>query len=362
MDQIQDQFFLKETLKLAKEGIGWTNPNPMVGAVLVKNGKIIGKGCHKRVGSAHAEIEAIKSSKENVEGATLYVNLEPCNHFGRTPPCVDKIIKAQISHVVCCTLDPNPKVSGKGVAKLKKAGIAVSVGVLQDQARILNETFFSFHEKNRPFIALKFASSLDGKIATKTGESKWITNEKARTFAKRLRSQYQAVLVGVNTVIYDNPYLGVRDKTKKDPLRIILDPNLRVPLESQVLRDNNVLIVTTSLASEKKIELLKQKGITILILKNKEILLKDLLNYLKEQEIISVLVEGGGKTLGIFIDERLFDKVYAFYAPIIIGGKEGVSAIGGSGASYIKDAVRLKNLTLKKFDDNMLIIGYPSMF
>ncbi|MBI4080656.1 MAG: RibD family protein, partial [Candidatus Levybacteria bacterium] len=190
----------------------------------------------------------------------------------------------------------------------------------------------------------------------------WITNEKARTFAKRLRSQYQAVLVGVNTVIYDNPHLGVRNKAKKDPLRIILDPHLRVPLESQVLRDNNVLLVTTSLASEEKIELLKQKRITVLMLKNKEILLKDLLNYLKEQEIISVLVEGGGKTLGICIDERLFDKVYAFYAPIIIGGKEGVSAIGGSGASYIKDAVHLKNVTLKKFDDNMLIIGYPSMF
>ncbi|MBI2442526.1 MAG: bifunctional diaminohydroxyphosphoribosylaminopyrimidine deaminase/5-amino-6-(5-phosphoribosylamino)uracil reductase RibD [Candidatus Levybacteria bacterium] len=362
MNQTQDHFFLKETLKLAKKGIGWTNPNPMVGAVIVRNGKIIGKGYHKKVGLPHAEIEAFGSVKGSIQGTTLYINLEPCSHFGRTPPCVDEIIKAKISRVVCSTLDPNPKVCGKGVAKLKKAGIDVSVGILEDQARILNEAFFTFHEKNRPFIAIKFASSLDGKIATKTGDSKWITNEKAREFARGLRGQYQAVLVGINTVLKDDPHLGVRIRGKKDPLRIILDPNLRLPPNSQVLRDSNVLIVTNLRVSDKKLALLKKKNITILKFSDNEISLDKLQTYLKEKGIISLLVEGGGKTLGYFVDERLFDKVYAFYAPIVVGGEKGVSAIGGSGAKYIKEAVHLKNFTLKKLDDNMLMIGYPATF
>lgn len=354
----QDKFFIKEAHKLAKKGLGWTNPNPMVGAVLVKNGKIIGKGYHKKIGLPHAEIEALKASYENPQGSTLYLNLEPCSHFGKTQPCVDAIIKARISRVVCATLDPNSKVSGKGVDKLKKAGIDVLVGILEDEARLLNEAFFTFHTKKHPFIALKFASSLDGKIATKTGDSKWITSEKARGFARSLRSKYQAVLIGVNTVIYDNPHLGVKDKTKKDPLRIILDPKLRISIDCQVFRDNNVLIATTSMASDKKINLLNQKGISILVFKSKQIPLKDLLAYLKDQEIISLLVEGGGKTLGSFVDEKLFDKVYAFYAPIIIGGEKAVSITQGEGASFIKESIHLKNISHKYFDDNFLLIGY----
>lgn len=358
MDQTQDQFFLKETLKLAKKGMGWTNPNPMVGAILVKNGEIIGKGYHKKVGLAHAEIKALKSCKKTAEGATLYINLEPCSHYGRTPPCVDEIIKAKIVRVVCSVLDPNPKVSCKGVAKLRKAGISVSVGVLEDRARLLNEAFFTFYEKNCPFIALKFASSLDGKIATKTGDSKWITNEKARAYARSLRGQYQAVLLGINTILKDDPHLGTRIEGKKDPFRIILDPNLRISLQSQVLRDENVLLVTTSQAPDKKFSLLKQKNITILKFSEKQIPLKKLLTYLKEKEIISLLVEGGGKTLGFFVDEKLFDKVYAFYAPIIIGGEKAKSSIGGQGIDNLKDSIDLKNISFKKFNDNFLVIGY----
>ncbi len=312
----QDIKFLKEALKLAKKGLGRVNPNPMVGAVIVKNGRIIGKGYHHGFGLPHAEIEALKNCRQNPKGATLYINLEPCTHFGKTPPCTDAIIKAGIKKVVCCSMDPNPKAHDK-------AGIEISVSLLEKEARQLNEAFFTFHEKQRPFIAIKFAASLDGKLATYTGDSKWITNEKARAYARSLRGEYQAVLVGINTVLKDNPHLG-------DSLRIILGS--KVPKNSQVLRDKNVLIINP---------------------KN----IKDLLEILRKKEIISVLVEGGGKTLGSFIDAKVVDKVYAFHAPIIIGGEKAIS-ISGKGASIISQALHLKNLSLKKFNDNLLAIGY----
>ena len=314
----EDIKFLKETLKLARKGLGWTNPNPMVGAVIVKDGKIIGKGYHKKFGYPHAEIEALKNCRQNPKGATLYVNLEPCTHFGKTPPCTDAIIKAGIKKVICCTLDPNPKVHGK-------TSLTISVGLLEKEARKLNEAFFTFHEKKRPFIAIKFAASLDGKLATYTGDSKWITNEKARQFARSLRGQYQAVLVGINTVLKDNPHLG-------NSLRIILGLKSQIPKNSQVLGDKNILIINP---------------------KN----IKDLLEILRKKEIISVLVEGGGKTLGSFIDAKVVDKVYAFHAPIIIGGEKAIS-IAGSGTPTIQEALYLKNITYKKFGDNILTIGY----
>ena len=246
------EHFIDETLVLAKKAIGLTNPNPMVGAVVVKRGRIIAKGYHRQAGLPHAEIEAFNAAKTSVKGATLYTNLEPCVHQGKTPPCVDAIIQAGIKRVVCSISDPNPKVHGKGIAKLKQAGIIVSVGLKEKEARALNEAFFVFHEKKRPFIAIKFAGSLDGKIATHTGNSKWITNEPARLFARKLRGEYQAILVGINTVIRDNPHLGTRLAGKKDPVRIILDSNLQIPLNSQVLRDNNVIIATTTHAPEEK--------------------------------------------------------------------------------------------------------------
>lgn len=324
--------FLKETLNLAKKGQGYTFPNPMVGAVIVKNGKVIGRGFHHKAGSNHAEIEALLSCKENPKGASLYVNLEPCSTFGLTPPCTDAIIKAGIKRVVCCSLDPNPKVHGEGIKKLQNAGIKVTVGKLENEAKKLNEAFFTFHGKNRPFIAIKFASSLDGKLATYSGDSKWITNEKARKYARSLRSKYQAVLVGVNTVLKDDPRLGVRIKGKKDPIRIILGHKKQIPAHYQVLRDDNILII-----SAKKIP--------------------DLLSILKEKEIISVLVEGGGETLGKFIDAKIVDKVYAFHAPIIIGGRNSIS-IGGEGVKTIEESLHLKDVSFKKFGDNILTIGY----
>lgn len=352
-----DEFFLKQTFKLAKKGLSWTNPNPLVGAVIVKNGRIIGKGFHHKTGLPHAEIEALNSAVENPEGATLYVNLEPCNYFGKTPPCVPVIIRSKIKRVVCSTKDPNPKVFGQGLAKLQKAGIEISVGILENEARELNEAFFTFHEKKRPFVAIKFATSLDGKMATGTGDSKWITSGKARKYARALRGQYQAVVVGINTVLTDNPHLGIRIKGKKNPVRIILDPKLQIPLNAQVLRDSNVIIATTKKANKFKKENLKKMGFIILSFNSEYIKIPELLSTLKEKEIISILVEGGGETLGSFVDSRIIDKVYAFHAPTIIGGKKAIS-IGGEGMQTIKEALYLKNISHKNFGDNLLTIGY----
>ena len=348
---MSDEDFIRQTIKLAKKGLGWTNPNPMVGAILAKNGQIIATGYHKKFGFPHAEIEALKKAKDQAEGTTLYLNLEPCCHFGKTPPCTDAIIKAGIKKVVCSTSDPNPKVSGQGIARLQRTGIDVSVGALESEARVLNEAFFTFHEKKRPFIALKFASSLDGKIATHTGDSKWITNEKARNYARESRGQHQAVLVGINTILRDNPHLG-------NTLRIILDSTLKIPLDSNVLRDSNVLIATTVRANKEKKKILEERGISLLTFKEKTIPLLKLLKKLWEKAIISVLVEGGSLTLGSFLDMHLVDKVYAFHAPLLIGGEKAKTVIAGQGIKTISEAVHLKDLILRRFGDNLLTIGY----
>jgi len=354
MNTSSDRRWMMEALRLAKKGEGKTFPNPLVGAVVVKGGRVIARGFHRRAGLPHAEVEALKSAGRKARRATLYVNLEPCNHFGRTPPCADAIIQSGISRVVCAVRDPNTRVTGGGIAKLRRAGVSVSVGVSGAEARKLNEVFFVFHKKKRPFVALKFAASLDGKLATRTGDSKWITNKEARAFARKLRGAYQAVLVGVNTVRRDNPHLGVRQKGRKDPLRIIIDPNLRAPLASQVFRDGNVLAVALSSASRRRKTMFEKRGITVLLFKGKHIALRELLTKLKKRGIISVLVEGGGETLGGFLDERIADRVYAFYAPMLIGGKEA-TGISGKGALTIRRAVRFKNPNIKKIGDVILI-------
>lgn len=353
-----DKLFIKKTFELAKKGLGWTNPNPLVGAVVVKDNKIVSRGYHHKFGGLHAEADAFKNYKGNLKGATLYVNLEPCSHFGKNPPCADLVIRSGIKKVVCSTLDPNPKVKGGGIEKLKKVGIKVVVGGLEKEAKKLNESYFTFYTKRRPFVAIKFAAGLDGKIATFSKDSKWITSEKSRQFARELRGQYQAILVGINTVLSDNPHLGAREKGLKDPLRIIIDPKLKIPLNSLVLRDSNVLIVSTSQASQTKIDLLKEKDINFLIFKKPKVAIKDLLEKLAKLEIISVLVEGGSATLGNFVDEKLVDKVYAFYGPMILGGENALSAIGGKGAETIKQALNLTDIKIKRFADNFAVIGY----
>jgi len=354
---LQDAKYLKLALQLAEKGLGRTFPNPMVGAVIVKKRRIVGEGYHHKAGAPHAEIEALRIATGKARGATLYVNLEPCIHWGRTPPCIDAIIQAKIKRVVCCVRDPNPRVSGQGIRMLRRAGIEVAIHDLPEAER-LNEGFLSFHRRQRPFVAIKFAASLDGKIATRSGDSRWITNERARAYARGLRGRYQAVLVGINTVLHDNPHLGVRISGVPYPLRIILDNALKIPFGSKVLRDNNVLIFTTRRANKEKYKKLIDAGISIVKCAGSAISLRAVMKELVRREIVSVFVEGGGTVLGSFVDAGLVDKVYAFHAPVLIGGDSAKNAIGGQGFSSIRGAFRLTRVTRKAFGDNMLVSGY----
>ncbi len=356
----QDKLFIKKTLQLAKRAEGYTSPNPMVGAVLVKEGKIISCGYHKKAGYPHAEVEAIDKAKQFCVGSTLYVNLEPCCHWGRTPPCVDKIIRSGIKRVVIATLDPNPSVRGKSVKILKKAGIKVKVGVLEEEAKKLNEIFFKNMQKRMPFVVVKVAQSLDGKIATFKGESKWITGIKARRFSKRLRDKYDAVCVGVNTVIKDNPSL---EGMKKRTCKIVLDPILKIPLKAKLVKKaEGDLIIFTSKDNlhRKKVKYLKKKAfIYFLPLKKDSFSLKDALKILYEKHsICSVFVEGGAYTIGRFFDEGLVDKIYFFYAPKIIGGEKNLSSVGGEGIKRLQDVHRVKDLEIIRIGEDILISGY----
>jgi len=357
----QDKFFMKEALKLAKKGMSWTNPHPMVGAVIVKEEKIIAQGYHHRFGDEHAEADAMTNSTEDLHGGTMYVTLEPCHLpydlHGKRIPCYEYIRRSGIKKVHIAMLDSNPEVSGRGKAILEKAGMITSFGLMNKEALELNEAYHYFMTKGRPFVAITFSVSLDGKIATRTGDSKWISNEKSRKYSRQLRFHYQAILVGINTVLKDDPHLGTRIKGKKDPIRIILDSTLKIPLTSQVLRDNNVLVATTKNVDQNKIKFLTEKGIQIIVFDNSYIPLPELLKELKKRKIISIFVEGGGKVLGSFVDEKLVDKVYAFHAPILIGGEKGISAIQGRGYSTIKDSLRIKKITRKNIGDNLLTTG-----
>jgi diaminohydroxyphosphoribosylaminopyrimidine deaminase/5-amino-6-(5-phosphoribosylamino)uracil reductase len=356
-----DTFFIKKTFNLAKKGEGFTSPNPMVGAIVVKDNKIIATGFHKKAGLPHAEAEALQKAKTSLRDATLYVNLEPCFHWGRTPPCVDRIIDSGIGRVVVATTDPNPRVKGKSIKKLKKAGLEVRVGIMETEAKKLNEVFFKNMQDGLPFVAIKVAQSLDGKIATKFKQSKWITHQKARFFSHRLRDRYDAVLVGVNTVIQDNPYLG---GTKKEPFRVVIDPQLRIPLNSfLVKRIPKKLIVFCSqkgARKRKKIDYLRRKA-SVYILKEKGgfLDLKEVLSILYRREIMSVFVEGGSTTWGRFFDQKLVDKIYFFFAPKIIGGSLALSSIGGRGVSKIKEATEVRGLEIKIIGEDFLITGYP---
>ncbi|MBP6880754.1 bifunctional diaminohydroxyphosphoribosylaminopyrimidine deaminase/5-amino-6-(5-phosphoribosylamino)uracil reductase RibD [Candidatus Saccharibacteria bacterium] len=352
-----DSKMILRAIELAKNGRGQTAPNPMVGAVIVKNDKVIAEGYHRKVGQAHAEIDAINNASENLESATMFVTLEPCSHVGRTAPCVDAIIATGISKVVCSIKDPNVLASGKGIDKLIEAGIEVVVGEQADTSRLLNRDFFTFHEQKRPFIAIKFAASLDGKIATKTGDSKWITSEKSRTVARKLRGNYQAIIVGINTVLADDPHLGVRDSSARDPLRIVLDSELRTPLDARVLRDKNVIIFTTKKATLSRIKEFENRGIILVTLPTESIELRQLLDELYARNIISLFVEGGSKVISCFIDAKLVDRIYAFYGPVIIGGDESLPSIGGSGFETISESLQLTGIESQQIEQDIFISG-----
>lgn len=348
--------FMNHALKLAR--IGRTSPNPKVGCVITKFGLIVGQGYHKKAGLPHAEIEALKKAGKKAKNATMYVNLEPCCVYGRTPPCTNSIIKAGIRKVFVAMQDPNPKVNGKGIEELRKAGIKVELGVLEKQAKKLNEAYTKYITTKLPFVILKQAASLDGKIATKTGESRYISNRKSRHYVHNLRNDVDAVLVGINTVLKDNPRLTCRIPNGKDPKRIIVDSRLRIPSDAHVLKDNNAIIAATKYCDKKKKKELEDKNIELIFFNEKKIKLRKLMEELAKKDIISVLMEGGAEIAGSAIDEKIVDKVIFIISPKIIGGRDAVSAVGGKGIEKIDDAVNLKNVKIKGLDNDVLIEGY----
>lgn len=394
-----DEKYMKLAMELAKKGEGKVNPNPLVGAVIVKDKEVIGKGYHKIFGGNHAEVEAFNSLDNESYGATMYVTLEPCSHYGKTPPCVDKIIENKISKVIIGCLDPNPIVKGNGLKKLKSAGIEVEISKLEYKCKSLNEVFMKYISSKKPFVVLKTAMSLDGKISTYTGESKWITGENSRKSVHKLRNKYMGIMVGVNTVIKDNPELTCRLESGNNPVRIIVDSTLRIPMNSKVILnnknlydlnilkkingelensrdyfrvDNNLsfnnkkslkditIIATTNKADKEKIKLLESKGILVIITKqkNNKVDLNDLMIKLGRLNIDSILLEGGAELNFSAINEKIVDKVICYIAPKIIGGTLAKTPIGGQGIEKLIDAINIKNMSLKSIGEDVVIEGY----
>ncbi len=359
---MQKENWMRMAISLARKGEGKVSPNPMVGAVLIKDEQVVGKGYHRYFGGPHAEVEAIKNAGEKAKGGTLFVSLEPCCHFGKTPPCTEAIIKAGIKKVVMATLDPNPLNNGKGAEILKKAGVDVEVGICQKEAEKINEAFFKFIREKIPYVVIKAAASLDGKIATFRGESKWITGEKSRKLGKKLRDKMDAILVGINTVIQDDPEL-LPSKPKERFCRVILDTHLRVPVRAKILENQSrypTFIFTSSQVDEGKIKTLKQKGVKVKVLENERerVNLKKVLQELGRQEIATLLVEGGGEIIASFIQENLVDKIFLFLSPRIIGGKDAPTWVEGKGFGYLNHTPKIKIEKIQRVGEDILVEGY----
>ncbi len=357
------QDLMKRALCLAKRGQGRTSPNPMVGAVLVKDGRIVGEGFHPRAGEPHAEIFALRQAGEQARGATLYVNREPCCYYGRTPPCTQSLIAAGVAEVHLAMFDPNPLVAGRGRAELEAAGIRTIVGEREAEARALNEIFAHWITTGRPFVIAKFAMSLDGKIATRTGDARWITAPAARHYVHRLRNQVDAILVGVETVIADDPLLTTRlEKADvRHPLRVILDSTGRIPPTARVLDvalpGQTVIAATEVMPAERQQALMVE--VLVLPADDERVSLTALLATLGQRQVTSLLVEGGGTVLGSFFDQGLVDKALAFVVPLIIGGRDAPTPVGGAGVACIAEARRLECVRVRQLGPDVLISGYP---
>lgn len=373
-----DERWMKRALRLAARGAGRTSPNPMVAAVIVAGGRLVGEGHHKQVGGPHAEVWALRQAGDAARGATMYVTLEPCSHYGRTPPCTDAIIAAGISTVIAAVPDPNPKVNGEGIKRLRDAGIEVEVGVLEQQARQLNAAYLKHTTTGLPLVSLKAAMSLDGKIATRTGESKWITGERARKFGHKLRAAHDAVMVGIGTVLADDPRLtarvgrrlreacdgGVhepRPQAGRGPLRLVVDSAARTPPEAAVLRadERSPVIAVTGSAPEERIEALRRAGATVWTLPaaGERVDLAALLRRLGEEQVQSVLIEGGGTLASAALAAGLVDRVYFFLAPLIIGGAAAPSAVDGEGVARLSETWRITNMRVRRIGEDLLITG-----
>ncbi|RNF38685.1 bifunctional diaminohydroxyphosphoribosylaminopyrimidine deaminase/5-amino-6-(5-phosphoribosylamino)uracil reductase RibD [Planococcus salinus] len=356
------EFYMDLALSNAQAMKGQTDPNPLVGSVIVNDNRIVGVGSHLKAGEPHAEIHALRMAGELARGGTIYVTLEPCSHFGRTGPCALAIIEAGIQKAVIATLDPNPLVAGNGVKMLEDAGIEVVIGIRREESRRLNEVFNKFIVEKQPFVTLKAASTLDGKIATHALDSKWITSEEARTDVHQLRSENMAILVGVGTVIEDDPSLTARIPNGRNPLRIVMDSKLRIPLQSKVATDglaDTWIFTSQQYDRQKKTELERLGAIVIETSGKERVDLDDLLQYLGNHSISSLFIEGGGTVNAAFLEKGAIDKVVLYFAPKLIGGKQAPTFLEGSGFELMKDAVELDHGEFTKIGKDFKFTGYP---
>ena len=363
---MNDEDYMRLALQLAKKGCGWTSPNPMVGAVVVKEGRTIGQGWHQRYGQAHAERNALASCTEDPQGATLYVTLEPCCHYGKQPPCVDAILDAGIHRVVVGSADPNPLVAGKGIAFLRAHGIDVTENVLQGECDALNKVFFHYITTKRPFVSIKYAMTMDGKIATYTGASKWITGEIARNHVQRQRHRFRGIMVGVGTILADDPLLTCRIEGGRDPVRIICDTHLRTPLQSQVVTTAKQVptILATCCGDPEKQAAYQQAGCRVLCLEERcgHVNLPQLMEQLGQEQIDSILLEGGGTLNWSALESGIVQQVQAYIAPKLFGGRDAKTPIEGAGVSFPDAAFQLKNSRLERLGEDLLIeseVEYP---
>jgi diaminohydroxyphosphoribosylaminopyrimidine deaminase / 5-amino-6-(5-phosphoribosylamino)uracil reductase len=361
--------FMALAIELAKRGAGKTGPNPAVGCVIVKDRKVISTGFHKKFGAPHAEVIALRAAGKKAKGSVVFVTLEPCSYYGKTPPCTDTIIKAGVKELFCAGPDPNPLNNGRGIEALKADGIKVKCGILRSQAESINPDFIKRMKSKRPFVTLKLAQSIDGKIATRKNDSMWISSKASREFVQDLRKGHDAIMVGINTVLCDDPLLTIRGSTgrlnakrykKRQPLKIVIDSHLRIPLNAKLLgrcSPGKTIIAFACKASAEKEEALRNKGADIIRAGSgfKHVDLKALMKKLVQKGICSVLIEGGGEIAASMLKLGLVDKVCFFICPIIIGGKESVNAIGGQGAGTIKEALKLSNIRFKRMDNDIMV-------
>ena len=357
-----DEKYMRLAMQLAGNAIGRTSPNPLVGAVIVKDNRVVGCGWHRKAGTPHAEVHALNQAGELAQGADVYVTLEPCAHYGKTPPCAKALVEAKVKNVYGGLLDVNPKVAGKGFKILEDAGIHVEYGFLQDELRKQNEVFFKWIEHKKPFVVLKAAMTLDGKIATAIGQSKWITNETSRAYGYKLRDIYDGIMVGINTVIEDNPMLTARVDGGKNPIRIVVDSSLKIDINANVIQDKSAktIIATTDKADKDKILKLQAQDVDVIVVdkdENDKVDIEKLLDILGQKNICSILVEGGATLSGSFVAKKLVDKVYFFIAPKIVGGKEAKTPVAGTGILNLQEALTLKDIQIEKLEEDILIIG-----
>lgn len=357
-----DEQMMARAISLARNGLGRTSPNPLVGAVIVRDGRIVAEGWHRKAGTPHAEIHALNMAGELARGATVYVSLEPCAHYGRTGPCARALVEAGVSRVVVAMTDPNPKVAGKGIAILQEAGIEVTTGVLEQEARQLNEVFLKWMTTGLPFVALKTAMTLDGKIATATGQSQWITNEASRYETHRLRDIYDGILVGINTALADNPSLTTRLKEYqgRNPVRIVVDSRARLPLTAKLVTDGaaRTIVAVTEQAPAERVEALRSAGVEIIVAgSSNHVDMQSLMEQLGVMKISSVLVEGGGSVNFSLLQAGLVDRVYAFIAPKLVGGRDALTPVEGEGFQELDRAVELENIQLRQLGSDVLLTG-----